>query len=132
MLFRSEAFGIWVIVERETNTVIGEAGFEGQPAGGVLELFYSVVPGRRRRGYATEAARALIAWAFGQTGVDQVVARCQPQNFASIGTLERLGFHLVGEEYGLLHWCVAHPRSHEHHHWWQLGALGRHAPEAGE
>ena len=42
-----EAFGIWVIVERETNTVIGEAGFEGQPAGGVLELFYSGVPGRR-------------------------------------------------------------------------------------
>lgn len=124
-----EPFGVWAIVEAETDTVIGEAGFEGHPNGGVLEIFYSVVPSRRRRGYATEAARALVDWAFTQPGVDQVVARCQPLNFASIGTLEKMGFHLVGEEYGLLHWCIAHPHEHEHRHWWQLGPL---APREGD
>src|SRR5262249_32557640 len=42
-------FGIWVLVERETKTVVGDAGFKGPPLGGVVEIGYSVVPDRRRR-----------------------------------------------------------------------------------
>lgn len=114
-----EPFGAWAVIERETDTVVGEVGFEGHPAAGTVELFFSVVPSRRRRGYATEAARALIGWAFDQPDVHHVVARCQPQNFASIGTLERSGFHLVGEEKGLLQWQASDRHHPEHRHWWQ-------------
>src|SRR5258708_6060138 len=49
-------FGIWLIIERNTNTVVGDIGFMGPPsAEGSLEIGYSVIPDRRRRGYATEA-----------------------------------------------------------------------------
>ena len=83
-------FGIWVLVERETKTVVGDAGFNGPPAGGGVEIGSSVVPDRRRRGYASEAARALVDGALAQDGVDAVVAGCAPDNIASVRTLERL------------------------------------------
>jgi RimJ/RimL family protein N-acetyltransferase len=41
---------------RATGMVIGDIGFRGPPdAAGIVEIGYSVVAGRRRRGYATEA-----------------------------------------------------------------------------
>ena len=98
-------FGIWVIVERETSTIVGDGGFHGAPSSeGVLEIGYSIVPDRRRRGFATEAARALIAWARAQPGVNAVVAGCHPGNEASIRTLERLGFRRAGRAGGEIRW----------------------------
>ena len=60
-------FGVWVVLEEVTNMVVGDIGFSG-PLGsdGVVAVGYSVIPGSRRRGYATEAERALIGWALHQ------------------------------------------------------------------
>ena len=93
------------MLERATQTVVGDAGFEGPPTGGVVEIGYSVTPGRRRRGYASEAARALVGWALAQDGVDTVVAGCAPDNIASVRTLERLGFVRTGLEGDEIRWC---------------------------
>jgi len=114
-----EPYGVWAVIERATGIVVGEIGFEGHPAAGSVEVFFSIVPSRRRRGYAAEATRALVGWAFQQPGVDHVHARCQPQNFASIATLQRSGFHLTREESGLLHWRATDPRHPEPRHWWR-------------
>jgi ribosomal-protein-alanine N-acetyltransferase len=86
-------FGVWVIIERHTSTVVGDIGFFGPPGvDQTVEVGYSVVPDRRERGYATEAARALLGWALAQPGISTVVAGCEPTNLPSIRTLERLGF----------------------------------------
>jgi RimJ/RimL family protein N-acetyltransferase len=101
-------FGIWAIVERATATVVGDAGFLGPPGDdGVVEVGYSVVPGRRRLGFATEAVGALVAWARAQPRVTVVVAGCDPGNAASIRTLERLGFAREGDVDGQLRWRLA-------------------------
>jgi RimJ/RimL family protein N-acetyltransferase len=56
-----ESFGVWVIIERESATVVGDIGFMGPPgADHTVEIGYSVIPDRRGRGYATEATRALV------------------------------------------------------------------------
>jgi signal peptidase I len=103
-------FGVWVIVERATNTVVGDIGFHGPPdASGTAEIGYSVVPSRRRRGYATEAARTLVDWALRQPRVRRLVAGCLPDNLPSIRTLERLGFARDGERDGELRWILAGP-----------------------
>jgi ribosomal-protein-alanine N-acetyltransferase len=99
-----ERFGIWLIVERETNTVVGDIGFHGQPDGGRLEIGFSVIPDRRRRGYAAEAARSIVGWATGQPGIREVVARSHPGNEASARTLTAAGFARVGERDGLIEW----------------------------
>jgi ribosomal-protein-alanine N-acetyltransferase len=107
-----ERFGVWVMIERETETVVGDIGFRGPPGPDrTVEIGYSVVPDRRRRGYATEAARALIAWALSQPGVGAIVAGCDQGNLPSIRTLERLGFSRTGEAKGELRWCLRPGRS---------------------
>tara|TARA_R110000751_G_scaffold13408_7_gene45052 strand:- start:65 stop:1132 length:1068 start_codon:yes stop_codon:yes gene_type:complete len=50
----------------------------------------------RGRGYATEAARALLAHAFGGMRLGQVTARVFADNAPSIRVLAKLGFRLTG------------------------------------
>ncbi len=42
-------------------------------------------------GYATEAARALLTFGFGQGGLHRIFATCDPANVASIRVLEKIG-----------------------------------------
>lgn len=100
-----ECFGIWVMIERSTGLVVGDVGFHGPPEDtGVIEIGYCVVPSRRRRGYATEAARAMVRWAIDQQDVDAIVAGCEPNNVPSLGTLEKAGFRRTGTTNGELRW----------------------------
>lgn len=100
-----ELFGVWVIIERESRMVVGDVGFRGPPGvDWALEIGYSVIPDRRRRGYATEATLALTQWALGQAQVRVVVAACDRDNVASARVLERIGFIPTGEIKGQLGW----------------------------
>lgn len=107
---KTTCFGVWVMIERDSGSVVGDIGFHGPPDdAGAIEVGYSVVPSRRRRGYATEAAHALLTWACGQPSVHAVVARCDPGNQASIRTLERVGFLRAGEAKGEVKWRYESP-----------------------
>ena len=101
---QTEPFGVWLIVERATNTVAGDIGFLGPPADGHVELGFSVIPDRRRRGYASEAARAIVQWVLLQPGVGVVVARSDVENEASARTLTSAGFRRLDERDGVVHW----------------------------
>ena len=105
-----EPFGVWVIIERESATVVGDIGFMGPPgADRTVEIGYSVTPDRRGRGYATEAARALVDWALGQPQAGVVVAGCDRESAPSIRILERIGFIRTGETNGQLRWRLEPP-----------------------
>jgi RimJ/RimL family protein N-acetyltransferase len=105
MLAGTECFGVWVMIERNGDLVVGDIGFHEPPDGaGTVEIGYSVIPSRRRLGYAAEAANALVEWALAQPGVRAVVAGCDPSNEPSIRTLERVGFRRSGEVNGELRW----------------------------
>src|SRR5262249_56308632 len=93
---RGAGLGMWLIIERDAAAVVGDAGFKGSPADGRVEIGYSIIPSRRRRGYATEAAQALIGWALEHEDIDTVVAACATTNMASIRTLEPLGVTRTG------------------------------------
>ena len=88
-------FGQRLLVERETGLVVGSAGLFWPPSDGAVEFGYGVVPSRRGRGYATEAARALIAFALAAPGVERVVAKVEPANVASVRVLENAGLRRV-------------------------------------
>ena len=104
----NERFGVWVMIEQQTNTVVGDVGFVGPPdENRAVEVGYSVVPERRRRGYATEAVRAIVRWALDVPAVSVVVAVCDADNVPSIRTLERIGFVRAGEAAGQIRWRYA-------------------------
>jgi RimJ/RimL family protein N-acetyltransferase len=105
----AERYGIWVMIERATNGVVGDIGFLGPPSDGVVEIGFSVVPERRRLGFASEATTAIVDWALHEPEVDAVVARCEVGNIASIGVLDAAGFVRTGEVNGVLHWRTPAP-----------------------
>jgi [ribosomal protein S5]-alanine N-acetyltransferase len=77
--------------------VVGTAGLRPLEEIG-LEVFYSLAPGSWGKGYATEAARAVLDHALGPLGLPEVLAEVDAGNTASIAVIERLGmtpFELV-------------------------------------
>lgn len=100
-----ELFGVWMIIERKSQTVIGDIGFMGSPGeDGAVEIGYSVIFGWRGRGYATEAARAIVKWALARPEVRAVVAGCHRENVPSVRLLERIGFVRTGAVEEQLRW----------------------------
>jgi RimJ/RimL family protein N-acetyltransferase len=57
-------------------------------------LFWAVAPEHQRNGYATEAARALIDYAFGRMHLKRIVATTEYENVASMGVMQRAGMRL--------------------------------------
>src|SRR5256714_9648392 len=89
-------YGIWAVEERESKDLVGRIGFfkpEGWPG---FELGW--VLGRKfwGKGYATEAARRALEFAFEEMGRDRVISLIRPDNLASVRVAERLGERLEG------------------------------------
>jgi RimJ/RimL family protein N-acetyltransferase len=82
---------------RPGRVLIGNGGFTGRPdAAGIVEIGYSILEEHQGNGYATEAARALIAWAFGHPEVRRVIAHTFPELIASVRLLEKCRFRGTG------------------------------------
>ena len=64
---------------------------------GTVEVGYGIVSDQHRRGYASEAARALVGHAFARPAVRRVIAETYPELIGSIGVLRRCGFRHIGE-----------------------------------
>ena len=60
------------------------------------EIGYGILPAYQRRGYASEAVAALIAWIFSHPHVRSVNAQTFPHLHGSLGVLAKNGFQFVG------------------------------------
>jgi ribosomal-protein-alanine N-acetyltransferase len=90
---------LWYFLLRTSGEplLLGAGGFQGPPAeDGSVEVGYSIVPEHHRRGYASEAVAALLAFAFDHGGVRRVLAETLPELAPSIGVLRKRGFAFVG------------------------------------
>ena len=59
-----------------------------------MGLFWAIDPDQQRQGYATEAAQALIDFAFQQLRVKRLIATTEYDNAASIGVMRKLGMRI--------------------------------------
>lgn len=99
--------------------LIGTSGYKGPPdAEGSVEVGYGIVADQRRKGYATEATRALIARAFADPRVTRVIAETFPELVASQGVMANCGLKLEGDgsEPGVIRFTL--PRSR-----WSTGEM---------
>lgn len=88
---------IYLLVHREEQRLIGLAGFKGRPdEQGTVEIGYSLLESYRGQGLATEAAQALVRFAFTHPRVRRVTALTQPARNASCRVLEKAGLRYVG------------------------------------
>lgn len=88
----------FAVIDRASDTVVGMASFKGPPDGqGIVEIAYGIVPQFEGRGYATEAAGALVSFAFGDDRVRTIRAHTLPAANASTRVLTKNGFVHIGE-----------------------------------
>lgn len=86
------------MVHRASGTAIGSCAFKGPPdADAAVEIAYGVDPNHQGRGYATEAAQALVEFAFGSGQVRIVRAHTKPEENASTRVLTKCKFESLGE-----------------------------------
>ena len=76
---------------------IGGASLYFDTVPDVGELGWILLPEYQGCGYATEAARALVAWGRDRFGVRRFIAHCDAENRASQGVMRRLGMTLVDD-----------------------------------
>lgn len=87
-----EGFGVWPVIEKESHSLVGAAGLSRvADLGGDVEVEWVFKAASRGKGYAKEAARAVLQYAFSHAGISRVCALIDPGNTASITIANRLG-----------------------------------------
>ena len=83
--------GLLGAVEKETGRLIGDCGPVWQDVEGrmELEIGYHVNRERWNQGFATEAAKAVLEYAFRRFGVDRVISLIRPENAPSRRVAEK-------------------------------------------
>lgn len=86
-------FGLWAVILKETDKMIGQCGLTMQPWKGseVLEIGYLFNRLYWHRGYATEAAQACKKYAFETLGASEVCSIIRDTNTASQNVAVRNG-----------------------------------------
>jgi ribosomal-protein-alanine N-acetyltransferase len=88
--FAAVGYGLWLVFERETSELTGTVGLRPLEDLGI-EILYSLAAQARGKGYATEAAGAVLDYALGVLGLPEVLAEIDAGNQASAAVIARLG-----------------------------------------
>ena len=98
--YRSKGIGRWAVVRKSDHQFLGWSGlkFETEDYNGHgphIDLGYRFIPKYWGQGYATEAAKAWIDFAFHVMQVPVVCALVEKANVASVNVLEKVGMTLT-------------------------------------
>ncbi len=112
-----DGFGLWAVCLKDTGEMIGDCGLTLQNIEGKMlpEIGYHIRRDCQRRGYAKEAAKAVMDWAFWNTGYPALYSYCKYTNEASIRTAEAIGMQFdreyPDEANGITHVSVIYRRT---------------------
>jgi RimJ/RimL family protein N-acetyltransferase len=83
--------GMFVVEEKQTGKFVGRVGPWFPPGWPGFEVGWGIAPEFRGRGFAVEAARASIDWAFATFELDRIIHCIDRDNTASQAVARRLG-----------------------------------------
>jgi len=78
------------------------------PFSAEVGLFWAITPTLQRHGIATEAAGAMIDYAFETLRLGRILAGTEYDNVASIGVMRRLGMRIERNPYPVPEWFQIH------------------------
>jgi ribosomal-protein-alanine N-acetyltransferase len=90
--YQRHGFGLNCVELRDSRVPIGMCGLIKRDSLEDADLGYALLPEHCSKGYAAEAATAVMATAGGEFGMRRVVAVTNAENERSIRLLERMGF----------------------------------------
>lgn len=91
-----EAIRGYALILKADQQLIGHMIFHPWFAPQTYEIGWVLHPDYHRRGYASEAAVALLHYGFEEMGLHRIIATCQPENPASYGVMEKIGMRREG------------------------------------
>ena len=98
--YKTDGFGLWAVVLKETGEMIGDCGITMQNIHGTMlpEVGYHIRADQQRKGYASEAAAGCIRWVFTNYDFPAVYSYMKYTNIPSQRTAMKNGMKFV-EEY---------------------------------
>ncbi len=86
-------YDLWPVFEQESSAFVGHCGLLDKEVDSVteIELTYVIAPESWGRGYATEIAQALAAYAAESLGLSRLIALIDPANTASAAVAQKVG-----------------------------------------
>ena len=91
--YKKYGFGLWAVILKNTDEMIGQAGLTMQPYKDteVLEIGYLLKERFWHYGYASEAANGCKKYAFEQLNRDKVYSIIKSDNYASMKVAKSMG-----------------------------------------
>ena len=89
-------YGIWAVEEKASGRFIGRIGLHYPETWPGFELGWTLARAAQGKGYATEAARRALEYAFVDLNRDHVISLINPENQASVRVAERIGEKVEG------------------------------------
>ena len=95
--YKNYKHGLWAVTLKRDNIFIGDCGTTIQDIDGqnLPEIGYHIIKEYCNKGYATEAAKACIRYAFHTLNYDKVYTHTKYDNFPSIRVAEKNGMKFV-------------------------------------
>ncbi|HFT2184545.1 GNAT family N-acetyltransferase [Bacillus cereus group sp. MYBK163-2] len=101
------SWGAWYVLRKEDDIVLGDIGFKGKPnENQTVEIGYGFIEKYWNQGYATEAVRELIDWAFKTGEVETIIAETLLDNYSSMRVLEKLHMKRVNATETMINWKI--------------------------
>lgn len=99
--WEEHGFGIWAVEERTSGRLVGRTGLmhwdDWTASPHDAEIGWTFDPADWGKGYATEAARAVLDWAAPRPGLRTIISITRPDNVRSRRVMEKLGLTYNGE-----------------------------------
>lgn len=93
--WETRGYGLNAVIDKASQKMIGHCGLAQLDHTDEIELAYGFAHSHWGQGFATEAARACLAFGFEALDLEQIVAIVVPENKASQRVLEKLGMQYV-------------------------------------
>ncbi|SHI42390.1 GNAT family N-acetyltransferase [Flavobacterium terrae] len=104
-------FESWMIIKKDSSEIIGDLGFKGYNyQTQSVDIGYGIIKEERRKGFAEEASREIINWAFSKEFVYEITAQCLQKNSSSVNLLKKLGFKETHKDITMIYWSLSKSR----------------------
>lgn len=97
------------VVLRDEDILIGHIAFHKYFGEHTYEIGWVFNPNYQNKGYASEAAQAILEYGFTEMNLHRIIATCQPENPPSYRVMEKIGMRREG----FFKKCIPHGNE-----WW--------------
>jgi RimJ/RimL family protein N-acetyltransferase len=94
--YEKNGFGPFAVELKTDGRVVGIVSLLDRDELDHVDIGFAFLPDSWRQGFASEATSAVMDFAFQDLGLEKIIAITQPDNIASIKTLDKMGLSFAG------------------------------------